>query len=78
VEWDDGQQGWMLALAALDIDKCDGCGGRLSETTAKDAEYVPNEPIRCHKCTALHIGVENARNRHQPHALLYTARRRED
>lgn len=78
VEWDDDQQGWMLALSALEFDKCGGCGGRLSETTASDVEYVPNPPIRCHKCTALHIGAEKSRELRQPHALLHTASKRED
>lgn len=67
----------MLALSGLEADRCGGCGGRLTETTAPDAEYLPNTPIRCHKCTALHIGAEQHRNSPHPHALLHTARKRE-
>lgn len=78
VEWDTDQQGWMLALAALEMDTCGGCSGRLSETTAQDVEYLPNPPVRCHKCTALQIGADKAHNNPHSQALLYTARKRED
>lgn len=77
VEWDVDQQAWMLALAGLELDVCGGCGGRLTETTAAEVEYIPNDPVRCHKCTALYIAAEKSRDSHQPHALMHTARRRE-
>ena len=78
VEWDDDQQGWMIALANLEADKCPGCGDRLTETTKPDTEYIPNPPLRCHKCTALEIGIEKHRSSPHPHALLHTATKRDD
>lgn len=68
----------MLALAALEQDTCGGCGGRLTETTAPGAEHVPLPPIRCHKCTALEISIEKHRSSPHSHALLHTARLRDD
>jgi len=55
VEWDEQEQGWMLALAEIRDDTCRGCGGALSETTLKENEhqYQVGLPHRCHRCTAL-------------------------
>ncbi len=52
VEWDEQEQGWMLALAEYEALTCTGCGGWLPETTAAENEYryaLP-EPIVCHGC----------------------------
>lgn len=52
VEWDEQEQGWMLALAESEALTCTGCGGWLPETTAADNEYryeLP-EPTVCHGC----------------------------
>jgi hypothetical protein len=55
-EWDEGQQGWMLALAMYRQLTCDGCGGWLPETTRHPAEeYEVPAPYRCGACTALQI-----------------------
>jgi hypothetical protein len=74
VEWDAAEQGWMLALAAYRLSRCDGCGGDLAETTAHE-DWVALPPLRCHKCTA--IGAAQDAHDH-PHmtALRWAARRR--
>lgn len=77
-EWDDEQQTWMLALHLLEADTCDGCGGQLSETTSPEMEdrYVPDPPVRCHKCTALHIGADQHKDSRHRQALRFTAHAR--
>ncbi|GAB3656446.1 hypothetical protein [Glycomyces tarimensis] len=78
-EWDQEQQEWMLALALAEADECPGCHGRLSETTAPEADgvYVPAEPTRCHRCTALGIAADQARDKKttQPQALFFNVDR---
>ncbi|MFG3340528.1 hypothetical protein [Glycomyces sp. NPDC048151] len=73
-EWDDEQQDWMLALALAEADECPGCHGRFSETTLpeNDGRYLPDDPARCHRCTALAIGADQIRDRKspQPQALF--------
>jgi hypothetical protein len=78
VEWDETEQGWMLALAEYRADRCPGCSGQLSETTAEDAEraFVGEPPHRCHKCTAIAIKqAEYQKTAPWPQALLWSARR---
>jgi hypothetical protein len=79
-EWDDEQQDWMLALALAEADECPGCHGRLSETTLpeNDGLYLPDEPTRCHRCTAIGIGADQIRNGKspQPQALLLKVKER--
>lgn len=71
-EWDLEQQEWMLALDLAEADECPGCHGRLSETTLaeNDGAYVPKPPTRCHRCTAVGIAADHARNSPQPQAVL--------
>lgn len=73
-EWDELQQGWMLALAEVDLTTCAGCGGDLNETLAhEDWQALP--PVRCHKCTAIHAAQDRFVGQH-PHALRWGAERR--
>lgn len=69
----------MVALAALEMDTCPGCGNRLSVTTATEAEgqYLPDKPSRCHCCDAVEIGVEQAKDNPRPRSLFHSAHRRE-
>jgi hypothetical protein len=79
-EWDDEQQDWMLALALAEGDECPGCHGRLSETTLpeNDGKYLPDDPTRCHRCTAIGIGADQIRGQKkpQPQALFLNVRER--
>lgn len=63
-EWDDLQRAFVHALADLKADECPGCGGYLSETSAKEnmhAYHVP-PPRRCHRCTALEAATSPKTN----------------
>lgn len=79
VEWDEQQQGWMLALAAWDADTCHGCGGQLSETAAMDEWgesariYEIQPPHRCYRCTEVARGRERVPEHvEHPQALLFS------
>lgn len=54
-EWDEEQQGWMLALAMSERLTCDGCGGWLPDTTEHDARHYRADPApwKCGACLAL-------------------------
>jgi hypothetical protein len=54
-EWDEEQQGWMLALAQCERLTCEGCGGWLPDTTEHMAShYNPDPaPYACGSCLAL-------------------------
>lgn len=69
-EWDEQEQGLMLALAEWERLTCNGCGGWLPETTAKenDGAYAPPKPIRCHCCEALAISQELRGDKERPQA----------
>lgn len=79
-EWDEEQQGWMLALHQLEAEECSRCGGDLTETTdpANEFAYRVPPPARCHRCTA--IGVkqhsDEYKDTRQMQALLWTAVRK--
>jgi hypothetical protein len=81
VEWDEDERAWALALLELEADACPGCHGRMSETTAPEAEgkYVSPAPTRCHMCTAISAAQstyhDNPNVRHTS-ALLWSAERR--
>lgn len=88
-EWDDGERGWMLALADVEAAACGGCGGDVEETTSPEhdrnnpqrvAHYEVPPPVRCHRCTELARAQDAASNPPQgraphpfPSALLWSA-----
>lgn len=53
-EWDDVEQGWMLALAAYEAERCPHCGGDLRETTdPANADAYRHQPaLECYRCRA--------------------------
>lgn len=69
----------MLALTDQHALTCDGCGGWLPDTTAREADdgYRGVMTARCHACTAIAIAQEQhaAGSRHM-HATRWTAERR--
>lgn len=75
-EWDDEQQGWMLALAQYRAELHD-CGHSLLESADPGAEgrYVAEPPTRCHACTAIAVRQEQYKDTRHPQALLWGARR---
>jgi hypothetical protein len=66
VEWDDEERGWLLALAEREAAECRRCGGDLIETTKWSNRYVPQAPLVCLRCLALHQAEES--HRKHPHA----------
>ena len=74
VEWDDDERANMQALVLFEADRCDGCGGSLTETTALKADEAGFDvhAIRCHACTAIAVRADNTEAR-QPRALRYWA-----
>lgn len=75
-EWDEEQQGLILALLLVRGMTCDGCGGHLPDTTAEDADYVADLPYRCHKCTAIAQKADEYREAPHAQALRYPTRRK--
>jgi hypothetical protein len=78
VEWDELEQGWMLALYAHRANRCKGCGGDLRETTAAEADdaYVPDLPLQCHRCVAMDMSHETYRDQPHPYSYLHVVTRR--
>lgn len=77
-EWDEEQQALMLAHLMHERLTCSGCGGHLPDTTdpKADGAYIADEPIRCHRCTAIAMRAEQYRESPQPQALMFPTRRR--
>lgn len=77
-EWDEEQQGWMLALAEYRAGACPcGCGERFEQSTASemDGRYKVGLPTRCHARTALLIAQKAYDEQPQSEALLFTVGR---
>lgn len=78
VEWDDTEQGWMLALGAYRDSLCPGCGGEIQVTGRPEYEdrYRPLPPIECHRC----VGFIRSRHAHKdnpnPEALIHRVPRK--
>jgi len=76
-EWDDEQQGWMLALAVWRANRCPNCGRDIRECTDESADWHVPPPTRCHVTTALAIAQQQYyRDSPHPHALLWRVERR--
>lgn len=71
-EWDDEQQGWMIALG-LYRTQMHSCGHLLGETTDPEAEgkYMAELPARCHACDALELKQDEYRDVSRPGALVW-------
>jgi hypothetical protein len=72
-EWDEVEQGWMLALYAHRANRCRGCGGDLRVTTAPENEeaFKRELPAQCHRCVALDLSHEAYRDQPHPHSYLH-------
>lgn len=73
VEWDEQEQGWMLALKAYRDSRCPSCGGNLAETTKAENEdrYVHDLPLVCHRCVAFARAHETYADQPRPHTLIH-------
>lgn len=70
-EWDDLQQGWMLALALWDSTRCEGCGGDLRETTTHEY-WRASVAAQCHRCES--IGAKQEKYAKDYPTLMHTFR----
>lgn len=73
-EWDDEQQGWMLALGEYRASLCSGCGQDRRETTAKEGTHEWRvRKWRCLACDAVELAQESAAKNKQirPGAVLW-------
>ncbi len=75
-EWGDEDRSWAEALHLVESQECGNCKESLVDSTdpAREGRYVAEQPIRCHKCTAIGQQAEAYRDNGQPHALLYPVR----
>ncbi len=72
-EWDDVEQGWMLALDLYRRGQCGRCGGDLHETLdpRNEGGYRLLPPVQCHRCTALGVSEESYRDHPHTQALMH-------
>lgn len=79
-EWGPEDHELALSLLAYEAQLCPGCHAPVGETTAPEREFgYTTEAVMCHRCVA--IGREHerwARSGSAPHAMLVTARLREE
>lgn len=77
-EWTQFDRDIAIALDDYERDLCPGCRHPLAETTAPEAEdrFVPGQPIRCHRCTALSQARSIHTTEYHPDAVFYGVRDR--
>jgi hypothetical protein len=77
-EWDEEQQGWMLALKVYRDGRCPGCGGDLDVTTAAESEdrYRPELPLQCFRCVAFSQSRQAYVEQPHPETLLHLVQQR--
>ncbi len=71
-EWDEEQQGWMLALSEYRAGVCNQCGHHLRDTTDETHDWLVPPPARCFACDAI-AQAQQADKRLRPEALLWRA-----
>jgi hypothetical protein len=75
-EWDEEQQSLMLALHAYRANVHEACGHYLPDATEGEDDWVTDDPIRCHACTARARAYTRYSENHHPEALLFAVRRK--
>ena len=59
LSWDADDQGYALALLALESEACDGCGHPVSESMDPTNQFGYHaELLRCHACAAADKATE--------------------
>lgn len=63
----------MLALAMYEEDRCPGCGGSLSVTTAPENEdaFRHQPPLQCFRCVGFARGHEAYKDEPHPQTLIH-------
>lgn len=72
-EWDDHEQGWMLALRAYRDSLCARCSGDLAVTTAPENEglFKAKLPVQCFRCVAFAEVHDTYKDEHHPQTLIH-------
>src|SRR5215207_4156479 len=75
-EWTAEDRDLAYALMNYEAGLCPGCQQSLDETSKSEHSdaYRPDEPIRCHYCTAQALVSETAEKQHSPAGLLFPLR----
>lgn len=73
-EWDELQQGWMLALAEYQSRVCVGCGHQMHVAADEEHDWDV-QPVRCWACDAI-AQAKTKDQRLRPEALRWYSRRR--
>jgi hypothetical protein len=77
-EWDETEQGWMLALGLYRKTRCPGCGGDLAVTTdgKNEDRFQHDLPIECHRCVAFARAAEAYEGQPRANTLIHQVPRR--
>ena len=72
-EWTQEDRELALALMDYEAGLCPGCNLSLDETSKSEHQdaYRPEEPIRCHYCTAQALVNESAQDQERAAGLMY-------
>lgn len=72
-EWDEQEQGWMLALRLHRRGCCPNCNGNLEITTAAENEerFKALPPLQCFRCLALSRSHEEWQDEKHPMSYLH-------
>jgi hypothetical protein len=78
VEWDEQEQGWMLALQSYEDSRCPGCGGDINVTTASENEgrYRHQLPLQCFRCVAFAQSHKAQEEQPYPLSLIHLVQQR--
>jgi hypothetical protein len=73
VEWDETEQGWMLALGLHRAGRCPGCGGDLAVTTDPENEdrFRHELPLQCQRCVAFARAGEAYEDQPRPNTFIH-------
>lgn len=61
----------MLGLALREASECRRCGGDLGLTTDWQWKWVPQPPIVCLRCVALHVDEHDHRDHPQRSGMIH-------
>jgi hypothetical protein len=77
-EWDEVEQGWMLALSLYRDRRCPGCGGDIDVTTNPENEeqYRHELPLQCFRCVAFAQAHKAYDDQLYPMSLIHLVRQR--
>lgn len=72
-EWDEQEQGWMLALGQYEETLCPNCRGDLTQTSKPENEYryAAELPLTCHRCVAFAASHDTYADHRDSRALLH-------